>query len=273
MRKFSFIVWFISIAQYAAAQPDSTLHTTLFKSLYTDITDFTTDNLGNIYILNTTGQIKKLNAKGDSVAVFNDVRKHGKVYSIDATNPLKVLIYYRDFSTIVVLDRLLNIRNAIDLRKRNLFQVKAIATSYDNNIWLYDELESKVKKIDDNGNTLLQTADFRQLYDSVPSPEVMYDRDGQLYIYDSKRGLLVFDYYGAQKNDIALKDVYDLQVIDKNTITGRNNYGILLYKPTSLQLYSFRISSPISDFIKLQFNGTRLYGLTKNGIIQIFQTP
>ncbi len=78
--------------------------------------------------------------------MYIDVKRYGKIYSIDASNPLKILVYFRDFATIVVLDRLLTVRNTIDLRKQNIYQAQAVATSYDGNIWVYDELESKLKK-------------------------------------------------------------------------------------------------------------------------------
>ena len=119
----------------------------LVETIRGEIRDFATDNLGNIYLVKQGNQIKKLNAKGDSLAVYNDVKRYGNIYSIDATNPLKVLVYFKDFSTIIILDRLLAVRNVIDLRKQNILQVNAIASSYDNNIWLYDELDSKSKTI------------------------------------------------------------------------------------------------------------------------------
>ena len=60
--------------------------------------DFTVDNLGNIYILGKDNQLRKLSPQGDSLAVFNDVRRFGRIASIDVTNPLKILVYYREFS-------------------------------------------------------------------------------------------------------------------------------------------------------------------------------
>ena len=48
----------------------------LIRSIHGDIIDFTVDNLDNIYIINTTDQIKKLNANGDSVAVYNNIKKY-----------------------------------------------------------------------------------------------------------------------------------------------------------------------------------------------------
>ncbi|HEX8460870.1 MAG TPA: hypothetical protein VF623_05555 [Segetibacter sp.] len=251
-------------------QQDSVLKVLPEDTIAGGIQDFTIDNLGNIYLLTATNQVKKLNAKGDSIAVYNDVRRYGKISSIDATNPLKILVYYNDFLTVIVLDRLLNVRNTIDLRRQNIFQVRAITTSYDNNIWLYDELDSKLKKIDDNGRLLLESTDFRQVFDSVPTPNVLYDRDGQLYLYDPAKGLFVFDYYGGKKNNFQILHLTDLQVIDKNTITARNNLQVLLYKPSTLQLFSFRVFDEKQSFKKINFTGSKIYSLDNNGTLKIF---
>lgn len=256
---------------FASAQDAATLKLSLVRNVSQDVKDFTTDNLGNIYLLTPTNQVKKIDDKGDSVAVYNDVKRYGKIYSIDATNPLKILVYYKDFSTIIVLDRLLNVRATIELRKQNILQANVIAGSYDNNIWVYDELDSKLKKIDDNGNVLLESTDFRQAFDSVPTPVALYDRDGQLYLYDPRKGLLVFDYYGAKKNNLQLLHLSDLQVLDKNTITGRDSAHIFLYKPATLQLLSFTAFVDQAQFKKINFNGDFLYCLTKQDELQIYK--
>ena len=141
MRKLLFIL-FIWSCGTASAQTDSSFQ--FVKTVKGDIVTFTVDNLDYIYLLGSTNQVKKLNANGDSVAVFNNVRKYGQASLIDVSNPLKVLLYYSDFATIVVLDRMLNIRNTIDLRKQNILQVRAIGQSYDNKLWLYDEVDIKL---------------------------------------------------------------------------------------------------------------------------------
>ena len=196
----------------AVAQQD-----TLFKKVRiigSDIVNFTVDNLGNIYTLDKSDLLKKMDAQGDSIAVFNDVRRYGKVYSIDATNPLKVLLYYQAFGTIIVLDRLLNVVNKIDLRQQGIFQAKAIAQSYDNGVWVYDEQEAKMKRIGDDGSIIDQSADFRQTMETAPSPVQIVDQEKLLYLYDTAQGVFVFDYYGSLKNKVALLGWKDFQVID-----------------------------------------------------------
>ena len=256
---------------HSFTQVDSVLSVKLIYAISNNTVDFTTDNLGNIYFLQNNNQLKKVNSKGDSIAVYNNVKRYGPISSIDATNPLKVLVFYKDFSTIVVLDRLLNIRNTIDLRRQQIFQVQAITTSYDNNIWVFDEQNSKLKKIDEAGKAILETSDFRQVFDKVPQPQVMYDRDGQLYMYDSARGILVFDYYGAYKKTIPLTHVKDIQVIDKNNIVARDNSHLLLYKPATFQSFSYTAFSNLHEFRKVIFNGSDIYALTKTGSLAVYQ--
>lgn len=270
LKKLILIISVSFLVKVSSGQQPITLKLSPKGKLTPNITDFTTDNLGNIYLITETNQIKKINENGDSVAVYNDVKKYGKIYSIDATNPLKILLYYRDFSTIIILDRLLSVRATVDLRKQNILQARSITTSYDNNIWVFDEMESKLKKIDETGKVLFESIDFRQAFDAVPVPQSLQDRDGQLYLYDSSKGVLVFDYYGARKNNFQLLHLTNLQVIDKNTITGRDSSYIFLYKPATFQLLSYKAFEDQTVFKKIHFNGNLLYCLNKNNVLQVF---
>lgn len=141
---FSFLC--LSASMAINAQTDSAF--AFLKVIKGNYTDFNVDNLDNLYLITAGNQLKKIRSNGDSVGNFNDVKRYGNVSFIDVTNPLKILLYYKKFATVVVLDRFLNIRNTINFRKKNIFSVQTIATSYDNNIWLFDEQDYKLKKID-----------------------------------------------------------------------------------------------------------------------------
>src|SRR3954468_21659991 len=139
------LLMFISLQSFAAG--DTTLQLQLTKTIPGSYSSFYSDNLQNVYLVAAnTNQVKKLNSNGDSVAVFNISTRFGKVYLMDVSNPLKVLVYYKDFATVMLLDRFFAIRTIIDLRKLGITQVKAVALSYDGSIWLYDEGEGKLKK-------------------------------------------------------------------------------------------------------------------------------
>jgi hypothetical protein len=237
----------------------------LSRTITGDIVDFTVDNLDNLYLISSKGQLKKLNANGDSVAVFNDVRKFGQLSYIDASNPLKTLIYYRDFATVVILDRFLNIRNAIDLRKQNIFSVKAIGQSYDNKIWTYDELDNKLKKIDEDGKVLKETPDFRLLFDPVPSPQRIFDHDLNVYLYDSLQGVYVFDYFGTLRNKILIYNWQNFKVAGKY-IFGSTGDILYRYEISTFRLDEWKMPEALRNSKAFNFTANRLYALKNEGI-------
>ncbi|HWB24966.1 MAG TPA: hypothetical protein VG738_05780 [Chitinophagaceae bacterium] len=247
------------------AATDTTLQLTQVKTINGDYASFYVDNLNNIYLVNHNNQVKKLDNNYDSVAVFNDTRRYGDIYSLDVSNPLKIIVYYRDFNTILILDRFLNVRNTIDLRKSGILQAKAVAQSYDNNYWIFDELDNKIKKIDDNGNILLESADFRVLFSEQYDPVQLIDNDGLLYLYDPKNGWLVFDYYGAFKQRVQVTGWSDVQVTGKN-IMGHTGSFLYFANPKALDIQEVKTNINLQAVIKLQKAGNIFIALTKQGL-------
>ncbi|MDP9229151.1 MAG: hypothetical protein M3O67_00595 [Bacteroidota bacterium] len=264
MKKLTAIFFFLfSFSLVCLAQKDSSFQ--LLKIIKGDIVDFTVDILDNIYILTSTDQLKKIDAKDDSIGVFNNVKKFGKISVIDVSNPLKVLLYYKDFSTIVILDRLLNIRNAIDLRNQNIFQVTAICLSYDGKVWLYDEIANKLKKIDEDGTVLNETPDLRSVFTETPAPQQLFDQDGQVYLYDTAKGIFVFDYYGSFKNKIPIINWQNLKVIGKY-IFGVINNRLNRYQISTFSFQEQPLAKQLLPYSLLNFTSSRLYAFKKDSI-------
>ena len=257
------LCFFLIIASSAIAQTDSSI--TYIKTILGDYKYFTVDNLGDEYLVTTDDQLKKFKANGDSIGIFNDVKKFGTLTTIDATNPLRILLYYEDFASIVVLDRFLNVLTTINLRQQNIFKVRAITTSYDNNIWLYDEGDSKVKKIDINGNVLSETVDLRIIFDSVPSPVKIIDRDGFIYLYDPHKGFYIFDYYGGLKNNIPFLQWKNTEVI-KGNMYGFSDSLLYAYKLGSLNLLQYPLPASFSNAIQIKAGNNMAYVLQKDGL-------
>ena len=257
---------FIFISSQCFSQADSIFH--YVKDYRGGISDFTVDNLGNLYFVYQNGQLKKLRPNGDSLAIFNNVRKFGRLYSVDVSNPLKVLLHFKDFNTVVILDRLLNERSILDLRKHNLLQVKAIGQSYDNNIWIFDELDLKLKKIGDDGRLIDQSNDFRQIFDSTPSPTAIIDQDKLIYLYDDQKGVYTFDYYGGFKSRIPFIGWTDFTVIN-NSLFGRDNSKLYRYDMGTLQLQEFAVPQFMNHAQKIVIRPGSVY-LLRDGVIMVY---
>ncbi len=248
---------------YCSAQSDSTYK--LIKTIQTEAVNIAVDNLDNIYLLTQTNQLKKLTFNGDSIAVYNDVKRFGKLHSVDVSNPLKLLLFYKDFPTIVILDRLLASRGSIDLRKHNILQASAITTSYDNNIWLFDEFNSKLKKINEEGTTLLESSDFRLLFNESIIPQQIIDKDGLVYLYDKNNGVYVFDQFGTFKRKIPVTKWKSVFVSDK-LISGIHEEYLQIYNTSTLLQHQRKLPETSGSFLTYIISNNRLFAVTKDSL-------
>ena len=261
-----FVVLFTLLSiNSSKASPDTLLQFKLTQTIKGSYADLSVDNLGNIYLITANNQLKMLNSNLDSIAIFNDSKRFGDIYSIDVSNPLKVLVYYKDFNTILMLDRQLNNRNTIDLAQQGYLQVKAIAQSYDNKIWLFDEVNSKLKKIDESGNLLFETPDFRLLFDGGFTPQTIIDMNGLLYLYNPKGGWKLFDYYGGLKTQYPVYNWRDVQVFN-GFLKGHDSTFFYAERPKDMQFQQVRPSISIASAKKIVQRQNLCYILTKDGI-------
>lgn len=263
MKKILTILILLAFTQFSFAQADTSFR--LVKTFPGEIADAAIDNLDNVYILTTTDQLKKYNASGDSLAVYNNVRRYGKVYSLDVSNPLKVLLYYKDFSNIVVLDRLLAARSTIDLRRKNMLQVSAMGQSYDNNIWVFDAYDNKLKKIDDEGVILLETPDLRQVFDQGIAPQQIIDQNNQVYLYDATNGLFVFDHYGTFKRKIPVSGWSNVSITDKY-ILGISNEALQSYDVSTFTQAQHKFPGNFSPYYRYHISNNKLIALSKDAL-------
>ncbi|MFC4263242.1 hypothetical protein ACFOWM_10160 [Ferruginibacter yonginensis] len=223
------------------------------------------DILDNIYLFTKDKQLKKLKPNGDSAAVFNDVKQYGNPSYIDVSNPLKILVYYKNFTTVVVLDRFLSFRNSINFRNNNIFSVKAITTSYDNNIWIFDDQDFKLKKIADDGSTMSATNDWRQIFDETPIPTKIIDKDNFVYLYDAEKGFYIFDYYGTFKNNLPFLHWQQIAINNKQII-GFVKDTLYTYALQSLNLKSYQLPTFMQGYISIKAINGKLYLLKKEGL-------
>lgn len=235
----------------------------VIKKMDVSVSSFSVDNIGGLYIITPDNQLKKYNEKGDSVGVFNQVTQYGKLTYVDAQNPWKAILYYQNFSTIVLLDKYLNVTATINLRRQNIFRVQAVTSSYDNNIWLFDEQDNKLKKIDDNGKVLSETVDFRLLFDSVPDPKKIIDRDGFVYLYDPQKGIYIFDYYGSFKNKLSFLHWDNIEIIGK-TIYGFDKENLYKYIPPLPDFTTIRLPPELQNSDAIKLSNQKIYILKNN---------
>ena len=262
---FSFLMTASSRAQFQPGQENLPLQFTESRITRGDFADFEVDALDNLYVITRDYQLKKYGPKGDSISVWNDVRAYGNPTMLDVSNPLRILLYYKPFATIVILDRFLAFRHSINLRKAGIFKVNTVVNSYDNNIWLFDEQDLRLKKMDDEGNVLFETTDWRMLFETAPSPFKIIDHENSVYVFDEASGWYVFDYYGSLKKRLS---VSGWKIIGKNKdfMYGFSNNLLHTAELPDLKIRDYVMPARINDRDNIRIMNGRAYWLQPDGV-------
>ena len=153
-----------------------------------------TDPVGNIYLVKENNTLLRLNDKGDSIGVFNEIKK-GKISHIDASNPLRILLFFSDYNQLVVLNNMLTRKNVYQLNSIGLNNVSCIANSADGNIWLYEPVSGTLMKIDDVPSIRFTTT-LKNIIEENIDPVFMVEQDRSLFMVDSIQGIKKFDQFG-----------------------------------------------------------------------------
>lgn len=216
----------------------------------------TTDELGNIYVVRQDNALIRYNADGDSTGNFRSIQ-NGDLKWVDATNPLRILLYYQDFSKIVLLDRMLSVKNELDLKTLNIFNAPATGMSADGRIWVYDYVNARLKKIDDQLNITNTGNDMRQESQTVPRPAALLEREGRVYLCDPENGIYTFDRFASYINTLEIKGVDQLQAFGSQLIY-RDGDTLKAYDLKTLSLKTVPLpASP--DFQGARIERNRMY--------------
>lgn len=229
---------------------------------------FTTDQFGNAFIVNGQNNLIRYAVNGDSLRGVSTI-SNGDIQWIDATNPLRILLFYPQYSTISILDKMLSVKSEIALKKLSLFQVTAAATSADGNIWVYNEGDAKLIKINDLQQVVSQSNDLRQETQTVPQISSIVEDEAIVYLCDSTNGIYTFDNYGRFLNILPFLGVKRIQIIDDQILFLKENY-IHIYNKRSFKESKMELPN-IENLLDARLERNYLFMLYQNRL-DIFYT-
>jgi hypothetical protein len=174
---------------------------------------FTTDNLNNSYLVNGE-ELTKYNQAGKLFLKYSN-KRYGNITTIDATNALKVLLYYKDFQQLVFLDSQLSQNGeVISLESLGYEQTDLVCTSFNNSFWIYNKQTVELVRFNENSQQIAKTGNLKQLLQAELKPEFMIEHNSYLYLNCPDIGIYVFDMYGTFNKIISLKNIHSFQVSD-----------------------------------------------------------
>jgi hypothetical protein len=169
------------------------------------------DKLGNVYVLDNLGHLQVYAESGTKKYEFADKRL-GKVSSFDVSNPLNILVYFKEQGIVKILDNTLAEVKTINLMAQGKnTTVGPICLANDNNIWMYDAQLQKIVKINADLKTLVETNQFNDLGRPKFVPTKMMERNNMLVVSSADDGFLVFDNFGQMSKYFDIPGAKDFQ--------------------------------------------------------------
>ena len=128
-------------------------------------------------------------SKKSSKTVFNYSNYlYGNIASVDITNPLKIVVFYKDFNVVVLLDSQLNETDVIQLPYDISFVTKGTA----NHLWLYTRNTQVVENYNFKTNTVVSRSQ------PLKNTAVLSMKSTENYVYLlSESGIQTYDYLGS----------------------------------------------------------------------------
>lgn len=168
------------------------------------INDFEVDKLGNYYLINYAGDIRKFSADKTFLYSFKN-SSYGNIASLDVSNPHKILVFYKEFQTILILDNTLTDISTIKLDYSQYYS--AAGTSNDGNIWLYNSLKNQLSKISFNGTIIEEFNPLNAPYPGNNTDSKIFDRENRLFITDDISGIFSFNNFGYLEKIIPVTNI------------------------------------------------------------------
>jgi hypothetical protein len=161
------------------------------------------DPLGNIYTIKGD-EIKKFNSSGKLLSRFS-VRQFGKITFVDASNPLKILLFFADFSAILFIDNMLNpIGDLIALENQDVNMSSIACTAFDNGYWVYDSNKLQIVRFSNQNQKVVETGNLNRIISKKLNPVKMKDVNNKLYFFDTDSMVYVFDIFATYLKSIKL---------------------------------------------------------------------
>ncbi len=229
----TFFVLSVVCCLLSAALPFS-----LLNSYETKANFLAVDNFSSFYSASNNSVLKFSN-EGKFLYRYEEFN-YGKIGMIDVSNPMKMLVFYPDFMTVVTLDKFLSPLTTYNFFQLGYQNISAVASSTDGRIWFYDNTDFKLKKIDEAGKVFLESQPLNVLLEQAPNPNFMLERDSKVYMNDTAIGILVFDIFGSYEKTIPLKGLKKFQIL-QDQIVYFDNHQLNSYSSLTLDLKSLAL--------------------------------
>jgi len=193
----------------------------------------TVDNLGNLFLVKDNEIVKYLSG-GKYFNRYSNL-KLGNIHFVDATNALRVMLFYKDYQQLIFLDnQLTQKRNAVSLEDMGLEQTDLVCASANNGFWLYNKANNELLRFNEALKKIASTGNLKQILQTELNPNYLTEYNNNVYLNCPETGVYIFDIFGTFSKLIPVKNIKELQVAEQifyfATDSGFCSYNFKLFE-------------------------------------------
>lgn len=149
----------------------------------------------------------------------------GKIKRADIINPLKVVVFYEEFNTVVLLDNQLNEIQKIEFSKNETPVIaSAVGMAGQNQLWVYNSVTQQIGLYD------MGTNQFKNLGVPIQENPLFYQTDFNYFHWiDKQNQWFSCSVFGRVTNNGKLESHNDLQLLEQDRLLYAKNGEILLF--------------------------------------------
>ncbi len=173
------------------------------------------DPIGNVYIIKNNN-LRKFGLDHTQVADYTNPFL-GNIHSIDVSDPLRILLYFKDHNQIIWVDNFLSeILSPIWLDVLGVDQALLVCSSNQGGFWIFNGLNNQLQYFDVNLQFVHESISLNSLTGPDIQPTYLVEKSRMVYLNVPGFGILIFDRFGNYSKTIALDIPAEFQVTDQN---------------------------------------------------------
>ena len=126
----------------------------------------------------------------------------GELHSVDLTNPLRPVLFYRDAQTVVWLHRNLTELRQLNLLDLGLAAIDAVAYAQSEGLWVYAADRQQLLQLDRDGNLRYESPELSQTFGDAIRGERLVATGTQVVLGTDAGRLLMFGPFGGYRTQV-----------------------------------------------------------------------
>ncbi len=249
-----FILFSYSLFTYSQVEK---IVATKLDAIAFDADDFVgADGFGNFFYIKNNVLIKKSNT---TVVHYQNIAL-GNIKKVDIINPLKVVVFYEEFNTVVLLDNQMNEIQKIDFSKNETpIIASAIGMSGQNQLWVYNSIDQQIGLYD------IATNVYKNLGVPIKESLLFYQTDFNYFHWiDKQNQWFSCSIFGRTTNNGFLENQNQMQLLEQNQVLYSKDNALFLINKNTTMLYKIEIVE--KSFEKFYYKDQILSIFTTQGI-------